>query len=163
VSPSIKFKIREFIFKDHLFNFKHFNGNEEFIQDLLNVVSFKFSTPEEKILKEMDSEGKDVFFNVVGLLNAFKQITTTRRIKLGQLMPGQIIGYEQAILGSNHRVTYETVSYSTLGQIRQKEFNKVLFRFGSLRKNIIECAANNKFDILKDRFIEVARKSIPYF
>ena len=111
----------------------------------------------------MDSEGKDVFFNVVGLLNAFKQITTTRRIKLGQLMPGQIIGYEQAILGSNHRVTYETVSYSTLGQIRQKEFNKVLFRFGSLRKNIIECAANNKFDILKDRFIEVARKSIPYF
>jgi CRP-like cAMP-binding protein len=78
-------------------------------------------------------------------------------------MPGQIIGYEQAILGSNHRVTYETVSYSTLGQISQEDFNKVLIRFRSLRQNIIDCAANNKFDILKDRFIEVARKSIPYF
>jgi CRP-like cAMP-binding protein len=111
----------------------------------------------------MDSEGKDVFLNVAGLLNAFKQITTIRRIKLGKLMPGQIIGYEQAILGSNHRVTFETVSYSTLGQISQEDFNKVLFRFRSVRQNIIDCAANNKFDILKERFIEVARKSIPYF
>lgn len=139
IKPSMIYRIQIIQYTKVLQKVSIFRNNRRNeIDCILRLINIGFYEPEQKLMEQFDTTNRQVVITGQGICHVFRQIDSRKRICLGTLYEGSIKGETCAIFDSNPTITIESMSYCTIGVIKQKEFNEFLAHFNDLRKFIID-------------------------
>lgn len=97
-----------------------------------------------------------------GKARAFKYLDSRVRIPLGPFYNGILIGDIQIIFGTPTTYTIETDSYCNIGVVKKHDVFDVINKYPQLKSDIRDEILWNPYDLMRDVFIEMCRKHIPY-
>lgn len=124
ISPSLRQKVLQYIFKDELKNNPVFYNNDGLIEFVIKNLNTHIYLPEFTIISQGE-QGSDIYFISKGECTV--TITDHKGIKndAPSLGPGDFFGEIASLLGKNRTATVKTKIYSTIAHLSKTEFDTV--------------------------------------
>lgn len=110
-----------------------FRDHEEEIKSILQRLDIYFFEDEQKIMEQFDKSFKSFVITGLGKITAHKWIDTQRRISLGVLPDGMMIGIPQILYETQPSYSIESSSYSSAGFIHKEKFVELFELYRSLK------------------------------
>lgn len=100
IAPSMKFRILMFQYKRVLEKISMFRDKQDEIEFLLQRIGICFYEPEQQIMSQYDESFRQMIITGTGLSRVFKYIDTRKRILLGNLREGSLVGEINVVFDS---------------------------------------------------------------
>jgi hypothetical protein len=107
--------------------------NEE-IDFLLRKLDISFYEPEFKIMSQFQEEFNQLIITGNGFCKVFKYFDTRKRLCLGTIEEGQLLGVPQVLFECKPFYTIETMSYCTIGFISNTAVKDLMTSFHDMKK-----------------------------
>lgn len=161
ICPSLEYKILVFQYEQLVSNMMSFHNRPDEVIEFLRKMQLRFYEPEQVILPQYENPNKLMIIGT-GKAQAFKYLDSRARIPLGPFQKGLLIGDTSIIFGTPSTYSVETESYCNIGVIDGYDVSDVLNKYPKVKSDIRDEILWNPYDRLREHFIEMCRKHIPY-
>ena len=117
VSPSLRFKVFYHQYKNYLQQQSVFHNRFKVIKNILEKLDVMYYEAEQKIMEQFDDDFRSFIITGQGLCLAYEYLDNRKKIFLGAIPEGGLIGLTQVLFQSLPYYSIETSSYCTVGII----------------------------------------------
>ena len=106
ISPSLKFKVLESIYRKALQNMPIFQNRPTAVETLMHKINFVFIEPEQILIEQNDpdNDSNDVYFTSSGRCQINRKLNTFKTFTLGYTNEGEMLGTKSALFESRSKV-----------------------------------------------------------
>lgn len=126
ISPSLRFKVHVFLYRRVIEKVPVICNHPNIISALVSKLGLMYLEPEQVIIEQYQVNAKNLYFTSAGHLNVFYFYTSLKRIELGTVVEGKMLGETEIIFQRNPVIQVESKSYTTLGVIEEEDSLAIL-------------------------------------
>lgn len=160
VSPSLKERVLNHLFKEILSKNPVFASQESWVKYVTRKLETKILLPEYNIVTQGE-KGEDLFIISKGEWNVFVTDHKSQREMVRVLKTGGIFGEVALLCKCNRTATVKTVLYSTIALLSKRDFDTVWRTFSGFQSKLKSGMKNYK-DNLKS-FVKLMISKVDYF
>ena len=139
-----------------------FRDKKHEIEFLLQRIGICFFEPEQQIMSQYDENFRQLIITGAGLCQVFKYIDWRKRIYLGNLKEGSLVGEIQVMFDSDPVYSIECMSYCTIGIISKEKFWELITNFPEMKQTVIDFIIQNPHDSDRENFVRLCLGNIDY-